>query len=230
MFLEYSARVGRAITEKTGESDPCIVDGGEHGDLASTIAFALAKRERRSPAQIAIELARDLGARPDLAGIEVRATGPYLNFVFGEGYLRDSIREAARPGYGTLPAREGRVVIEHTSANPNGPLHVGHIRNTIIGDCLTRAFQKAGYRVETHYYVNDMGRQIAIVVWAVDRYGVGDAGEKGDDRIARVYIAANRDLEGDPDTVAKIDGLMQKVEAGDPEVTKKFRNAVTTCL
>jgi arginyl-tRNA synthetase len=230
MFLEYSARVGRAITEKTGESDPCIVDGGEHGDLASTIAFALAKRERTSPVRIALDLAKDLGARPDLAGIRVFATGPYLNFVFGEGYLRDSIREAVKPGYGTLPAREGRVVIEHTSANPNGPLHVGHIRNTIIGDCLTRAFRKAGYRVETHYYVNDMGRQIAIVVWAVDRYGEGDAGEKGDDRIARAYIAANRDLEGKPEAVSEIDRLMQKVEAGDPEVTKKFRTAVTTCL
>jgi arginyl-tRNA synthetase len=230
MFLEYSGRVARAIQERTGESNPCIVDGGEHGDLASTIAFALAKRERTSPVKIASDLAKDLGARPDLAGIAVHATGPYLNFVFGEGYLRDSIREAVKPGYGTLPAREGRVVIEHTSANPNGPLHVGHIRNTIIGDCLTRAFRKAGCRVETHYYVNDMGRQIAIVVWAVDRYGQGDPGEKGDDRIARVYIEANRDLEKNPGAVLEIDRLMQKVEAGDPEVMKKFRTAVTTCL
>ena len=230
MFLEYSARVGRAIQERTGESDPCIVDGGEHGDLASTIAFALAKRERTSPVKIALDLAKDLGARPDLAGIKVHVTGPYINFVFGEDYLRDSILAAVRPGYGTLPAKDGRVIIEHTSANPNGPLHVGHIRNTIIGDCLTRAFRKAGYRVETHYYVNDMGRQIAIVVWAVDRYGEGDPGEKGDDRIARSYIAANRELEGTPDAILEIDRLMQKVEAGDPEVTKKFRTAVTICL
>jgi len=230
MFLEYSARVARALQEKTGENDPCLVDGGGHGDLASTIAFALAKRERTSPVRVAALLAKDLGASPHLAGIEVTAAGPYLNFVFGEGYLHDSIREAVKPGYGTLPAREGRVVIEHTSANPNGPLHVGHIRNTIIGDCLARAFRKAGYRVETHYYVNDMGRQIAIVVWAVDRYGEGNPGEKGDDRIARAYIAANRELEGRPDALPEIDRLMQMVEAGDPEVARKFRSAVTTCL
>jgi arginyl-tRNA synthetase len=122
------------------------------------------------------------------------------------------------------------VVIEHTSANPNGPLHVGHIRNTIIGDCLARAFRKAGYRIETHYYVNDMGRQIAIVAWAVDRYGAGDAGEKGDDRIARAYIAANRDLEGDEIAAAEIDRLMQRVEAGERETVAKFRDAVTLCL
>jgi arginyl-tRNA synthetase len=230
MFLEYRARVARAIREKTGEGDPCLADGGEHGDLASTIAFTLAKKERKPPARVAAQLAEELSASPDLAGIGVKATGPYLNFTFGEEYLRDSIREAVKPGYGALPPKEGRVVIEHTSANPNGPLHVGHIRNTIIGDCLARAFRKAGHRVETHYYVNDMGRQIAIVVWAVDRYGAGDAGEKGDDRIARAYIAANRDLEGNKDAVAEIDRLMQKVEAGDPEVARKFRAAVTTCL
>jgi arginyl-tRNA synthetase len=230
MFLEYSRRVADAIKGVTGSRDPCLVDAGEHGDTASTIAFSLAKKERKPPAQIAARLAKELAARPDLAGIEVLATGPYLNFSFGEEYLRASIRAALSHGYGNLPAREGRVAIEHTSANPNGPLHVGHIRNTIIGDCLTRAFRKAGYRVETQYYVNDMGRQIAIVAWAVDRYGPGDPGEKGDDRIARVYIAANRDLEGNTDAGGEIDRLMQKVEAGDPETTKKFRAAVTTCL
>jgi arginyl-tRNA synthetase len=230
MFLEYRARVARAIQEKTGEGDPCLADGGEHGDLASTVAFSLAKKERKAPARIAAGLAKELAASPDLAGIEVRATGPYLNFTFGEGYLRESVSDALKPGYGALPAREGRVVIEHTSANPNGPLHVGHIRNTIIGDCLARAFRKAGHRIETHYYVNDMGRQIAIVVWAVDRYGAGDAGEKGDDRIARAYIAANRDLEGNPDAGAEVDRLMQQVEAGEPGVAGKFRAAVTTCL
>jgi arginyl-tRNA synthetase len=230
MFLEYRARIARAVIEKTGEGDPSLVEGGEHGDLASTVAFALAKKERKAPAQIAARLAEELAADPELEGIQVMATGPYLNFTFGGNYLRDSIKAALAPGYGTLPPREGRVVIEHTSANPNGPLHVGHIRNTIIGDCLTRAFRKAGYRVETHYYVNDMGRQIAIVVWAVDRYGTGDAGMKGDDRIASAYIAANRDLEGDRNALAEIDRFMQKVEAGDPKITKKFRSAVTICL
>ncbi|HMA05526.1 MAG TPA: arginine--tRNA ligase [Methanomicrobiales archaeon] len=230
MFLDYSRRVAGAIREETGGADPTLTDGGIHADLASTIAFSLAKAERRSPAAIAGELAKRLSLRPDLAGIRIEAKGPYLNFIFGAEYLSDSIREAVKPGYGTLPGREGRVVIEHTSANPNGPLHVGHIRNTIIGDCLARAFRKAGHRIETHYYVNDMGRQIAIVVWAVDRYGPGDPGEKGDDRIARAYIQANRDLEGSPGSAPEIDGLMQKVEAGDPEVMRKFRSAVTICL
>ena len=89
-------------------------------------------------------------------------------------------------------------MLEHTSANPNGPLHVGHIRNSIIGDTLARAFRKAGYPLEVQYYVNDMGRQIAIVVWGFDNLdSTQQPGEKEDAHIARVYIAANREIEKD---------------------------------
>ena len=120
MFLEYRERIAQAIKGATGMADPCLVDGGEHGDLASTIAFSLAKRDHTSPIQAAALLAKDLSSRSDLAGIGgTFATGPYINFTFGEGYLRDSIREALKPGYGTFPRRDDRVVIEHTSANPS---------------------------------------------------------------------------------------------------------------
>jgi arginyl-tRNA synthetase len=124
-----------------------------------------------------------------------------------------------------------RVVLEHTSANPNGPLHVGHIRNTIIGDTLARCFRKAGYPLEVQYYVNDMGRQIAIVAWGIERQGVDIRGErKGDHLIADVYIEANRQLEADPALNAEIDGLMQKVEAGDGEILQRFKGPVRRCL
>ena len=114
-------------------------------------------------------------------------------------YVSEALKEAVKPGYGSYPKNGIRVVLEHTSANPNGPLHVGHIRNSIIGDTLARVFRKAGYRLEVQYYVNDMGRQIAIVVWGFDNLdSIPMAGEKEDAHIARVYIAANREIEKDP--------------------------------
>jgi arginyl-tRNA synthetase len=112
MFLEYRARVARAVREKTGEGDPSLVDGGEHGDLASTIAFALAKKERKPPAQIAARLSQELAADPGLAGIGVTATGPYLNFTFGEAYLRtgrSTSDTSGTPSSGTAsPGPSGR--------------------------------------------------------------------------------------------------------------------------
>ena len=122
-------------------------------------------------------------------------------------------------------------MLEHTSANPNGPLHVGHIRNSVIGDTLARAFRKAGYSTEVQDYVNDMGRQIAIVVWAWTASGSRPSpGEKPDHYTARVYVEANRRIEADPAITAEVDALMQQVEAQDPATVKKFRTVVARCL
>ncbi|MDD1677415.1 MAG: arginine--tRNA ligase, partial [Methanomicrobiales archaeon] len=203
--------------------------GGEHADFASTVAFALAKQQKKSPALVAREVAEKL-ATELTAGVRVQVTGPYINFLLGGDYLRETISAALKPGFGNLPPCDTRVVLEHTSANPNGPLHVGHIRNSIIGDTLARTFRKGGRRVDVQYYVNDMGRQIAIVVWGVEHEKDEGGNPKGDHHIARLYIAANRSLERDPGITAQVDALMQRVEKGDTEIQKKFREAVSECL
>jgi arginyl-tRNA synthetase len=231
MYLEIYETIERALSTAAGVQNPLLTDGGTHADFATTIAFERAKELRRPPVKIAEEIAAELVKDPSLEGIRIETKGPYINFHTGPGFLRSSIEVALQPGYGTLPQKNGRVVLEHTSANPNGPLHVGHIRNTIIGDTLTRLFRKAGHRVEVQYYVNDMGRQIAIVAWGFSHLDSSrKEGEKGDHHVARIYIAANRKLEEDPGIVAGVDLLMQQVERGDPQTTSLFRNAVSECL
>ncbi len=230
MFQEKYQQIERMLRACTGEEDVLLTTGGDHADLASTVAFKLAKREKRAPPAIASDIAGELSANPELGDIQVEATGPYVNFRFGPSLLSEAVREAVRPGYGSLPRRSGRVVLEHTSANPNGPLHVGHIRNTVIGDTLARAFRKAGHPLEVQYYLNDMGRQIAIVSWGFDHLEIArEEGEKEDHYVARVYIAANREIEKNPEITKEIDRLMQKVERGDAETVRKFRTAVSLC-
>ena len=210
MLQEAFKTIGKAIKEKTGVTDAQLIDGGEHADLATTIAFTLAKQKKQSPVLIAKDLAAELAKDPALQGITIEAKGPYINFIFGAGYVSEALREAVKPGYGSFPKNGIRVVLEHTSANPNGPLHVGHIRNSIIGDTLARVFRKAGYRLEVQYYVNDMGRQIAIVVWGFENLdNTQSEGEKEDAHIARVYIAANREIEKDPGITQQVNTLMQ---------------------
>jgi arginyl-tRNA synthetase len=231
MYLETYARIERALSRASRIGSPPLSDGGAHADFASPVAFELAKVERRPPVQVASELASALREDPEMEGITVVTKGPYINFFAGKDYLAASLRAAILPGYGDLPRRFERIVLEHTSANPNGPLHVGHIRNTIIGDTLARLFRKAGFRVEVQYYVNDMGRQIAIVVWGFSHLDIPRReGEKGDHHVARVYIAANRELEKTPEIVAEIDALMQQVERRETGTTTAFRKVVSECL
>ena len=231
MYLEIFETIERALSAAAGVQNPPLTDGGTHADFATSIAFERARELRRPPVQIAEEIATTLAKDPSLKAIRIETKGPYINFHTGPGFLRSSLEAALQPGYGALPLKNGKVVLEHTSANPNGPLHVGHIRNTIIGDTIARLFRKAGHRVEVQYYVNDMGRQIAIVVWGFSHLDSSrKEGEKGDHHVARIYIAANRELEKDPGIVAGVDLLMQQVERGDPATTALFRNAVSECL
>ena len=233
MLLSARQAVERALKEKTGLSDVALMDGGEHADLATTVAFTLAKARKQPPVAIAADIAQALSDNPELKALDitVETKGPYINFRFGKAYVRESLKAAVQPGYGSFPKRMERVVLEHTSANPNGPLHVGHIRNSILGDTLARAFRKAGYRLEVQYYVNDMGRQIAIVVWGFTHLdSAQQPGEKEDAHIARVYIAANREIGKDDTITQQVDKLMQLVEGGDGPTVKKFRKEVARCL
>ena len=232
-FKKRKNVIVRVLQESTHEQDVQLLNGGEHADLASTITFTLAKKQKKSPVQIAENLVKIINNNPEFQAIGARseAKGPYINFILDTSYLIESLKVAVKPGYGSLTKKGIRIVLEHTSANPNGPLHVGHIRNSIIGDTLARVFRKAGYGLEVQYYVNDMGRQIAIVVWGF--YNLDSAlheEEKEDAHIARIYIAANREIEKDPSITQQVNTLMQLVEHGDPAIVKKFRREVSRCL
>ncbi|HDQ08153.1 MAG TPA: arginine--tRNA ligase [Methanoculleus sp.] len=228
-FTTYST-IETILREATGEENVLLTGGGDHADLASTVAFAMAKREKKNPAALAAQIKAAIEGPLAEKGVIVTTIGPYINFVFGPSYVASAVQDALGEGYGALPLRDGKVCIEHTSANPNGPLHVGHIRNSVIGDTLARVFRKAGFDLEVQYYLNDMGRQIAIVSWGFDHLEIPqNEGEKDDHYVARVYVAANRAITADESIKAEIDRRMGLIEQGDPEMVEKFRRAVSLC-
>lgn len=151
----------------------------EHGDFSTNIAMLLAKPCRMSPLAIAEVVAKALAADPLLRRVEVVAPG-FINFFVHHAALYDTLADIVRhpEQCGKVPASHaGRIQLEFVSANPTGPLHVGHGRGAAYGAALANLLRATGHQVATEYYVNDAGRQmdiLALSIWLRYREHLGD--------------------------------------------------------
>ena len=144
-----------------------------HGDMATNAAMVLAKPTGRKPRDIAEALAADLASDPRVLSAEVAGPG-FLNLRMAPTLWQDIIGTALRQGadYGRSDMGAGqRVNIEFVSANPTGPMHVGHVRGAVFGDVLARLLAFTGYDVTREYYINDGGAQVDVLARsAYERY------------------------------------------------------------
>ncbi len=157
-----------------------------------------------------------------------------------EGTLKDVLEMKDR--YGSLPDKGLKVIVEHTSTNPTGPIHVGRARNPIIGDTLARILDMCGYDVSTEYYVNDVGKQVVILTWGVNNLtkeqvekeiadrGMQDDRDKTDHKLVAYYRLANKMMEEDPDVQEQIGSMLRRFEAGDEEVISTVRKTAEVML
>ena len=140
-----------------------------HGDFASNIALNLAKTARRKPRDLAQDIVAALPASNQIIRVEIAGPG-FLNFFLDISAYYDIVREiqARRDAYGRSDSGRGRrVQVEFVSANPNGPLHVGHGRGAAFGATIADLLEAVGYSVHREYYVNDAGRQMNILTVSV---------------------------------------------------------------
>jgi len=140
-----------------------------HGDLATNAAMVLAKGAGTNPRALAEAIRPKLEALPPVTSVEIAGPG-FINLRLKSDAWRDELRTILREGdaYGlsTVGANE-RVNVEYVSANPTGPMHVGHCRGAVVGDSLARVLEAAGFRVTKEYYVNDAGAQVDTLARSV---------------------------------------------------------------
>ena len=133
-----------------------------HGDLATNVAMALAKGAGTNPRALAELIKPRLEAVPAITGVEIAGPG-FINLKLADEAWRDELvtilSEGERYGLSTVGNNE-RVNVEFVSANPTGPMHMGHCRGAVVGDALARLLEAAGFRVTKEYYVNDAGSQV----------------------------------------------------------------------
>ena len=195
------------------------------GDYAVP-CFRLARQVGVAPVPLAAQI-RDQLRQRDLAALgiaKVEAHGPYLNVHLAKGDVAARVIGAilaAGAGYGARGTGLGqRALVEHTSINPNAPPHLGRARNAWIGDTLVRLLRFEGYGLEARFFVNDVGRQIALLV-----LGVGDR-RPDFHELLEIYVATNRRLEREAALEREVNLLLERLESGDRQTRAAFRRVV----
>jgi arginyl-tRNA synthetase len=170
VYLTLTNRLREALTkhirEKYGVEITIVLERPpriEMGEAASPVCFELAKRLKRAPRQIAQEIAANLGPVPGIATVQV-AGGGYLNAYFDRGEFWGTARAEAGGKRPLESGAKGKVIVEHTSINPNKAAHIGHVRNAVLGDTLARILTYAGEHVQVQNYIDNTGVQVADVV------------------------------------------------------------------
>ena len=231
---EAREAVSKALKE-LGSDASIVLDKAPAGmgDIAFP-CFPLAKQLRKSPDVIA----KDLAARMTLTGMieKVEPKGGYVNFTVRYDKLAHGAVDAAlteKEKFGASERnRDVKILVEHTSVNPTGPIHVGRARNPIIGDTLARILRQAGYDVSTEFYVNDVGRQVVTMTWGVKHIKLDALPErdKDDYRYVLYYQQANKKLEENPELDKEIGEMLFKLEHGDPETVRMTNDACENVL
>ena len=193
----------------------------EIADLAYP-CFQLAKKIKRNPLEVAKELAEIKGEWIE----RCEAIGGYVNFFINAEKLANELIkqiEEMENDFGKRERKGIKVIVEHTSANPNGPLHVGRARNPIIGDTIARLLKFYGYDVITQYYVDDMGKQVATLFWGVKNLKLEEKHDKPDHRYVIYYQKASELAEKDRKVKKEIEEIIKKCEQGDKKTLDEIK-------
>ncbi|MCL2712119.1 MAG: arginine--tRNA ligase, partial [Methanomassiliicoccaceae archaeon] len=235
-FRENVRNVVKEALLKAGHNDVFDIEipSTDAYDLAVP-CFTLSKAMKRSPADIAADLANSISAKGMISSVQ--ALNGYLNFIMDKrSLINGTINEILekKENYGCLPKKNKKINLEHTSTNPTGPIHVGRARNPIIGDTLARCLTMCGYDVTTEYYVNDVGKQVVILTWGINNISEDEVEkadrEKTDHKMVSFYRLANKIAESDKNVSEEISSMLRRFESGDEEVISKVRRTTEMML
>ena len=154
----------------------------DHGDFASNAALILAKQAKKPPREVAQLIADQLGAHSEISKLEIAGPG-FINFFLSQAANSQVIQTilSQKEKYGQNKFGEGKAVgVEFVSANPTGPLHIGHGRGAVVGDCISRLLSATGWNVTKEFYYNDAGQQINNLAASVQARCKGFGPESSD--------------------------------------------------
>ncbi len=207
-----------------------FLPGRDYGDVSTAIAYRLSGKMKKSPAEVAETLTKRIGT---VVGIsKVTHINGYINATFEEkGYTALILNKVLRSGNGFGSSRMGngrKAIIESPSVNPNKPWHIGHLRSALLGDAVSNIFSFCGYNVEREDYIDDLGLQMAVVLWGSMNLAAKPTG-KYDQFLGEQYVEINKLIESKK-LEAEITLLLQKMENSASDEAKKARKMAEECV
>lgn len=223
--MDFEQEIKRLIRKEVKDDILLERPNSEFGDYAFP-CFELAKKLKKSPYEIAKDLANKIKLNKYIEKIEVK--GAYLNFFVNKDLLVNETIERVlkeKDEYGSSKTGKNKnALVEHTSINPNASPHVGRARNALIGDSIVRILRFQKYNVKSHYFVNDVGKQIAILVYGSKNKKVSF------DKLLGIYAETNKRIEKNKEIEKEIFSLLNRLEKGDAKIVKLFRDVVSICI
>ena len=212
--------LSRQVPLKKQEIEPLleVPPSSELGDYAFP-CFSLAGKLKKSPNEIAQDIAKKL--KPTKAIQEIKVSGPYINFFINQEMLAKHILMIDEH-FGKQKNKE-KILLEHTSVNPNASPHVGRARNSIIGDSIKRILEFSGHKVETHYYINDVSKQVAMLALVFkpsDNF----------DKLLGKYVEISGKVAQSKKVEQQVFDLLHKFEHKDKKTTALFKHIVNTAV
>ncbi len=229
LFEDYWKKIFESIQSAYPEvtEGDIALDRSGHCDLAFR-AFQVMKKRSLTPDAIYSKVKELLGSSDFIENIE--SVGGYVNFTFRPSSLMEAIwkeMEGTNQYPDTFQDPE-RVSVEHTSTNPTGPIHIGRIRNSIIGDSLARLVARYGYRVTTQYFVNDSGRQVASLFAGYRKFIKVDNPTAYD--LLEGYKKATEEMEKGSNLNEEVDQIIRDYEKGEPSTIEGIKKVCSIIL
>jgi len=234
MYSEVKKEVAKLLAEaaKVSEEEALAsleMPKGAQADLACTLAFSLAKKEKKNPMEFAKLIAQ---AVEDNRYIEkVEAMGPYVNFFFSKLAYQTLLQQVfhSHVCYGKAAKGKKKALVEFPSVNPNKPWHIGHLRNAVLGDCVARVLDWNGYTVEREDYIDDLGLQVAQSLWGTMNLHAEQGTKKFDLWLGEQYVEVAKKME-DKAIETQVRSLIEEMEAGEGETARNGRELAEKCV
>jgi len=206
------------------------------GDLASTLAFALAKELKKNPAAIASNILAKLEPliekEPLVSNVETK--GPYINIFFERAaFTNKTITSVTKTGesYGRTTQFKGkRILIESPAVNPSKPWHIGHARNAILGNTLANILENVGYEVVRLDYINDLGLQIAQLVWKLKQIDDDPGDKKYDHFLGHLYVDVQEAFDASEEVQKEVREVSRQLEDLQSDDAKLSGEMVRKCV